>query len=220
MKNILFVAFVLAFILVPTLVFCSESECNKYCLIAFKDINNINACNVGCSYGMKQFSACKNTELTSQLNKTKPKGSAKTPIGVEEKAAAKEALQALEALQSVVNSGVSYRDYGTRKLDTRIIIDRFLNEYKQNPAADAIKEAMTHYENAENIWQDYFSGTDNSNDFLPYSDVAIYEQFYPELKEQVKIIVDLHMIYLPTALSIIWNKASEAIDKTRSILKQ
>jgi hypothetical protein len=147
--------------------------------------------------------------------------SGETAIGADgkEAVAAIDALQALEALHSVVSSGVSYRDYGTRKADAKIIVDRFLNEYKQHPAVDAIKEAMAHYDAAGVFWQMYFD--DYGDYFLPLSDsqVARYAKIYPEIEAKREYIGGRKLISLTTALNIIWNKASESIDKARSILK-
>lgn len=134
--------------------------------------------------------------------------------------AAKEALRALETLQSVVKSGVTYRDYGPRRADAQVIVDRFLNESPNHPAAAPISTAMRHYANAGSFWEVYFSN-EYRNDFLPLSDpqVAVYAKIYPEIESNAFTILGRKMIYLPYALSVIWNKASESISEARKVMR-
>jgi len=232
MKKISFVVFTAIFVLICSKLFAesgNDVDCNKYCSANYSGINNVNACKKGCAYGVKLTSECKNTEYTTNLSKDKAKGANVAPIGADEMKAAKEAIQALEALQSVVSSGVSYRDYGPRKADTRIIVDRFLNEYKENPVADAIAEAMAHYEAAGSFWKIYFSdnGMTHRNNILlsDETEVKYYLNLYPEIKTKMDEIMsqlnekESHYVSLSVALSVIWGKAGEAINKARSILK-
>ncbi len=133
---------------------------------------------------------------------------------------AKDALRALEALQSVVRSGVSYRDYGSRRAEAAIIVDRFLNDYKSHPSAVPMSAAMMHFKSANDLWEIYYSNS-YSHSFMPPRDplVSIITDLYPEIKAK-EISKGEHLIYLPEALSIIWNKASESIDTTRGMLKK
>lgn len=71
--------------------------------------------------------------------------------------AAKEAIHALEALQSVVRSGVSYWDYYQKMIDARIVADRFLREYPKHPAALYISSAIYYYESARDLWGLYIA---------------------------------------------------------------
>ncbi len=134
--------------------------------------------------------------------------------------AAKEAIRALEALQSVVRSGVSYRDYGPRKADARIIVDRFLREYPKHPVAIHINEAMKHYEAAKEIWYKYnfiHEGAKN----LPISFLSVFVDQYPEIESEASFTNDFgeKRIILSPTLNIIWNKASESIERARSVLR-
>jgi hypothetical protein len=147
-------------------------------------------------------------------------GKAASNVSDSKAAAAKNALSALEALQSVVESGVSYRDYGTRAADAKIVVDRFLNNYPKHPAVGPIADAMMHYKAAGSFWEIYFSN-DYDHDFLLLSDpqVALYVNSYPEIESKATDMSGRKMIYLAYALNIIWNKASESIAKARSVLK-
>lgn len=160
------------------------------------------------------------TQLDSQTGTLMLTGEA--AIGAEAKGitAAKEALRALEALQSIVESGVSYRDYGSRKADAKVIVDRFLNEFPKHPAAIPIAAAMEHFADAGDFWSIYFS-SDYKHDFLLVSDpqVQIYAKQYPEIESKATDIAGRRMIYLTYALNAIWNKASESIGEARSAMK-
>lgn len=160
------------------------------------------------------------TQLDAQTGTLMLTGEA--AIGAEAKGitAAKEALRALETLQSIVESGVSYRDYGSRKADAKVIVDRFLNEFPKHPAAVPIAAAMEHYADAGGFWAIYFSNN-YTHDFLLLSDpqVAIYAKQYSEIESKATDVAGRQMIYLPYALNAIWNKASESIAEAKSAMK-
>jgi hypothetical protein len=115
---------------------------------------------------------------------------------------------------------VTYQDYGTRRADAKIIVDRFLNESSDHPAAASISTAMKHYANAGSFWGMYFS-SDYSHDFLPLSDplVAAYAKIYPEIESEANTIGNKKIIYLPRALNAMWKKASESISEARKVVR-
>jgi hypothetical protein len=67
---------------------------------------------------------------------------------------AKDVLYSLNSIKSIVNSRVSYREYSKRILDTKIIIDNFLNTHNStNPNFNInISNAMGFYETALDCW--------------------------------------------------------------------
>lgn len=70
-----------------------------------------------------------------------------------ERRSANEALQALKALQSVTEAGVTYQEYSRRVLDAKIQVDRYL----QTEGGDAeikrsVQEAMDLYVLASSAW--------------------------------------------------------------------
>jgi hypothetical protein len=76
---------------------------------------------------------------------------ARTPAGP---APSQEAMDALRALRSVTGSGIAYRDYAQRVLDTRVKVDRYLSS-PGNDGTDLqepIRVAMLEYELAAKGW--------------------------------------------------------------------
>jgi hypothetical protein len=72
-----------------------------------------------------------------------------------DKPALHDAFQALKALQSVTRAGVSYREYSTRTLDTKVQVDRYLAEREREDEAElrsAIAKAMEFYVFAAMVW--------------------------------------------------------------------
>jgi hypothetical protein len=66
-----------------------------------------------------------------------------------------EALDALKALKSVTNSGITYHDYSQRVLDARVKVDRYLStlaQERKEPGDRAIRVAMLEYEMASQVW--------------------------------------------------------------------
>ncbi len=66
--------------------------------------------------------------------------------------AAREALDALKALNSVTTVGVAYREYASRVLDAKVQVDRYLRVNDESAAKPAISVAMRYYEVASQVW--------------------------------------------------------------------
>jgi hypothetical protein len=74
-----------------------------------------------------------------------------------------EALDALRALRSVTRSGIGYRDYVPRVLDTRVKVDKYVMASDDPPAlTSAIATAMREFEIVSSVWERFIrgSGTD------------------------------------------------------------
>lgn len=68
-------------------------------------------------------------------------------------APSQEPLDALKALRSVTNSGITYRDYSERVLDTKVKFDRYASSVEAGaPERTAITLAMREYEIASQAW--------------------------------------------------------------------
>jgi hypothetical protein len=66
---------------------------------------------------------------------------------------AKNAIQALRALQSVLGSGVNYKEYRTRLGDTKIKVDQFLGDKSANPELKKhMSSALGYYMAAALVW--------------------------------------------------------------------
>jgi hypothetical protein len=75
-----------------------------------------------------------------------------------------EALDSLRGLNSVVSSGVSYRDYAPRVLDARVKVDKFLESSTAASTGwlrSSVSSVMSCYEAVSQLWNaKLFSGTD------------------------------------------------------------
>lgn len=67
-------------------------------------------------------------------------------------AAARPAVEALLALQSVTRAGTTYQAYSGRVGDTKIVVDRYLREAPAGPLRDAIEVTMNYYVIAGQAW--------------------------------------------------------------------
>jgi len=63
-------------------------------------------------------------------------------------------MRALKGLQSATAGGVTYRDYGPRATDAKIIVDRYVDEDKADPAPvkAAIAGSMKYFTLAGSAW--------------------------------------------------------------------
>jgi hypothetical protein len=69
---------------------------------------------------------------------------------------AREALDAVQAVQSLVRMGVSCSEYCRRIGDARIAVDRFLRNHPTDlapPSRDLLEGAMSSYETAAQAWE-------------------------------------------------------------------
>jgi hypothetical protein len=89
-----------------------------------------------------------------------------------------EALRALKDLQSVVSSGVTYRDYGSRVADASIAVDRFLETpaSEDQDARSAAREAISFYKLAGHVWSERVQGNPVGVMLVQGPDVALVEK--------------------------------------------
>ena len=73
-------------------------------------------------------------------------------------APSQEALDALKALRSVVQTGLDYRDYSQRVLDAKVKVDQYLSAPASGAAErNGIQTAMREYELARDVWDASFN---------------------------------------------------------------
>jgi hypothetical protein len=75
---------------------------------------------------------------------------------------AREAIQALKAVQSITTSGVNYQQYAPRVLDAKIVTDRYLQspESGDQDTRTAVAGAMRFYEFVARAWNVYVAHGD------------------------------------------------------------
>jgi hypothetical protein len=134
---------------------------------------------------------------------------------------AKEALQAMEAFDSVIKSGINRLDYNKRKADAQIVVDKFINEHgAENKFSQNLLESLACYDLARSLWDEYIK-SNYSNNFIPTDNdlVILLLNGDTELKKLVTKITDKEYIYLDDGLNLYWCRAADLTAKSRQILK-
>jgi hypothetical protein len=147
-------------------------------------------------------------------------------------AATDESIQAYEALIPQIQStldqfagmdsgldvGINYRDYGGEVRELKIALDRLGRQSgaKDHLVYQDLEAAYKHYEFAYNVWN-YYIESDESNSFFPASSSygAILINNYQVTSHD---IVGRDYIYLDTALSSVWNAAGQKVEDAQSKL--
>jgi hypothetical protein len=117
-------------------------------------------CVVRCSVSTLAYSSSDGAAgfpATSQVASTTPisagQGSSSTPkLSAGEKRAATETLQALKALESVTEAGVTYQEYLRRLGDAKIVVNRASEGIKEPELKSSITTTMLYYEQIGSVW--------------------------------------------------------------------
>jgi hypothetical protein len=134
----------------------------------------------------------------------------------------KDAVRALKKLQAKCTVGVSYRDYGNALGDTKFEVDLFLESKKAReniPLTQHVRKAMEYYEGAANIWNVSIISGDHYY-VARSSTVRNIIQQYPETSEAIWTPNVAEMFDFGKALSIMWGKASEELEKAVTLLSR
>lgn len=129
---------------------------------------------------------------------------------------AKKVVGDFAAINSRLNVGMNYRSYGTEVGTLKVVIDRFseLPGAKQHPIYKDLVSAFDDYDLALNVWRNYIE-SDETNSFLPatspYGNVLI-----SEYQVETQNIVGEDYIYLNSALTKVWQKASKNIELAKN----
>ena len=135
---------------------------------------------------------------------------------------AKEALYSLNSIKSIVNSRVNYREYSKRILDTKIIIDNFLNTHNDtiNPTFNiSISDAMGFYETALDCWTFEINepGMEKGMLFMSFFQNKYIMEKCERCKEQlVASVKDENLSF--DARPFLFQKAEEAIMEAENAL--
>jgi hypothetical protein len=137
---------------------------------------------------------------------------------------AKEALNALKKLDTVVQTGVSYRDYSGVLADAKHPVSLFLesSEAKLNQElADAFRNAVAHHDFALGVWRLKFSGRKAEDYFNEDTQVfQVILQAYPDTPTGFAAYVKKRYILIGDVLSFLWGKASTEIGTATKLVGQ
>jgi hypothetical protein len=128
----------------------------------------------------------------------------------------KEAIQQFAAVNSRLDVGLSYRNYGEQVGNLKVTLDGFAQNpgAKEHPVYNDLSEAFVHYDTALNVWRNYINSDATHNFFRASSSYG--NLLISEYQVETQNIVGQDYIYLPKALNKIWQKASEKVKLAQS----
>lgn len=158
--------------------------------------------------------------------------------GVASAETAKEATMALKKLEARTQAGISYRDYAPALGEAKFVVSLYLEgNLKETDLSRKITDAMELYEFANVLWGEKFKSTANygyifvnAGDIFAHSSsiASKYMQMFPEdnksvadggaLLSQCDPPYKGCQLFIGTAISHIWTKASEQLKEITSIL--
>ena len=136
---------------------------------------------------------------------------------------AKNAVRALEKLETRCESGLSYQDYSMAVVNTKLPVNFYLEslESSNNEAlTTSIKKAMSHYEFVERAWRDAISNGGNPTPFSEGMELEIIER-YPMIDKTVSeggARQNNRILMKETVFAIIWDSASRELKKATLLL--
>ena len=136
---------------------------------------------------------------------------------------AKNAVRALEKLETQCESGISYQDYRIALMNAKLPVNSYLegSGSSNNPAlADSIKKVMAHYEFVGIAWQDANSNEGNPTPFSAGMELEIIGRYpitdksIPEggARQNNRALMKEHVFV------IIWGAASSELRKAKLLL--
>lgn len=129
----------------------------------------------------------------------------------------REVVEQFSALDSSLEVGMNYRDYGAEVRNLKIALDRLARQpgATELPVYRELQTAFKEYNFAYDVWEFYFTNDDASHNFLPaYSSVG--QALAAEYSVPTRDIVGTPYIYLNTALSTIWNKGEQHVQAAQA----
>lgn len=126
--------------------------------------------------------------------------------------AAKEVLLQLKAMDSVVDGGVTYRDYIKRVADVKIKVDQFLEEHNPSPVPEFnshIADSLGYYVAASHMWERKVAPSWD-NMFSRPDDPAV-----------AKCASKTHTLYNKSLITVshLWQCARNSITDARGVLR-
>lgn len=106
-----------------------------------------------------------------------PRFSASVRPGASANDPAREALDALRAVQSVTGAGVDYAAYSSRVLDAKVTVDRYARDAQPSRARDVMAGAMRYYVLAATAWNGKIAG--GSESFIEVANDPLISQCEP-----------------------------------------
>ena len=133
---------------------------------------------------------------------------------------AKNAVRALEKLETQCESGVSYQDYRIALINAKLPVNSYLESPRSSnnsALTDSIKKVMAHYEFVGRAWQDANSNEGNPTPFSASMESEIIGR-YPITDKSISeggARQNNRTLMKETVFVIMWGAASNELRKTR-----
>jgi len=140
---------------------------------------------------------------------------------------AKEAVRALKDIQIRCEMGILYKDYSPALSKAKIPVSLYLEsaEAKNTPTlSEALKMAITHYDNAQKIWDAKYSPDKKVYNYICSTfNPTLYDRMtrvYPDIKvtENSLLITSIPCFNIDEAVQLIWSKAAGETGKAADLL--
>jgi len=141
---------------------------------------------------------------------------------------AKEAVMALKDIQIRCETGILYKDYAPALAKAKIPVSIYLDSdaAKNTPnLSEALKMAITHYDNAQKVWDAKYSPDKDKvyNSLCSTFSPVLFDRMtrvYPDIKvtENSLIITSVPCFNIDEAVQLIWSKAALEIGKASDLL--
>ncbi len=146
---------------------------------------------------------------------------------------AKEAVMALKDIQIKCETGILYKDYAPSLAKAKIPVNLYLEsaDAKNMPnLSEALKAAITHYDNAQKVWDAKYSPDKDKGDkdkvynyiCSTFSPILFdrMTRVYPDIKltENSLLITSVPCFSIDETVQLIWSKAAVEIVKASDLL--
>ncbi len=120
------------------------------------------------------------------------------------------------ALDSALDVGMNYRDYGAEVREIKVALDRLGREpgAADQPVYSDLKDAYTHYEFAYNVWN-YYIESDETNSFFS-ANSSYGRVLMNTYNVEPTDVLTYKMIYLDSALSTVWEAARQKVESAQA----
>jgi|GEM_PF-1755652 len=127
----------------------------------------------------------------------------------------KAAVEQFSAVNSRLDVGMNYRDYGAQVRELKVALDRLAQQpgATKLPVYNSLNDAFKDYDFALDVWR-YYIESDETNHFFPAAS-SYGSRLVEEYKVETKDIVGSKYIYLNDALSKVWFKASQSVKEAQ-----
>lgn len=129
----------------------------------------------------------------------------------------REAVDKFYAMNSGLDVGMNYRDYGQQVRELKVILDRLERQTGANehPAYKELAAAFKEYDLARSVWK-YYIDSDETHDFFPsssYYGVLLTSEYGIDVRQ----IGGEGYVYLDDAVTAIWRRAGKHVKDTQKV---